>query len=49
MLTAIDREKTKFYLRYKGVRGSFDKGRITAEDEVTSLFGVLSDEIFAGM
>ncbi|CAM5444165.1 hypothetical protein [Rhodanobacter lindaniclasticus] len=37
MLTAIDREKTKFYLRYKGVRGNFDKGRITAEDEVTSL------------
>lgn len=37
MLTAIARGKTRFYLRYKGHKDGLDEGRITAEDEITSL------------
>lgn len=42
MLHAIEKNKTKQYERYWGVRDMHDRGNITAEDEITStLFGPL--------
>lgn len=42
MLHAIEKNKSKLYERYWGVRDSFVSGNITAEDEITStIFGPL--------